>query len=75
MRLVTKPVSRTMRKWWEMVDLLSSSPASCMTWVHKDSPDLKTTRSTPRGALQVYAEPQDVLAPFPSSLLAGPGAG
>ena len=46
-----------------------------MTWVHKDSPDLKTTRSTPRGALQVYAEPQDVLAPFPSSLLAGSGEG
>jgi len=50
MRLVTKPASRTMRKWWEKVDLLSSSPASCMTWVHKDPPSLKTARSTPRGS-------------------------
>src|SRR4051794_26805908 len=27
-----------MRKWWEKVDLLIASPASCMTWAHQDSP-------------------------------------
>src|ERR1700761_1930653 len=31
MRLVTSPASRMMRRWWEKVDLLSSSPASCLT--------------------------------------------
>src|SRR6266550_5626454 len=38
MRLVTRPASRMMRRWWEKVDLLSSSPASCLTWAHHDSP-------------------------------------
>ena len=35
---MTSPASRMMRRWWEKVDLLSSSPASCLTWAHHDSP-------------------------------------
>src|SRR5919204_6306517 len=38
MRFVTRPASRRMRRWCEKVDLLSSRPASCMTWAHHDSP-------------------------------------
>src|ERR1700760_4485687 len=71
MRLVTRPASRMIRRWWEKVDLLSSSPASCLTWAHHDSPwrarkRMVASRCGSAGAVMVPQVLALITATFPA---------